>query len=120
VHSLYHAVLHIVLLPVLGMLILYGLLSRQIFGRVCFCYPILCAVFLWRSTSCLAPGLVLPLFDFQFLLLSLISSLISCLSIFLMYCLYITLFFHFFFKTSPNFSFVCCISFCFTSFFPMS
>jgi hypothetical protein len=46
-HSLYHAVLHIVLLPLLGMLILYGLLSHHVVGTVCICYPSLCAVFLW-------------------------------------------------------------------------
>jgi hypothetical protein len=39
------------------------------------------------------------------------SSLTSCLSIFRMYCPCIALFFHFFFKTSPQFGFVCCISF---------
>ena len=34
------------------------------------------------------------------------SSPISCLSIFLMYCPCITLFFHFFFRYSPNLAFV--------------
>jgi hypothetical protein len=47
-HSLYHAVLHIVLLPVLAMLILYDLLSHQIVGTVCICCPSLYVVFLWR------------------------------------------------------------------------
>ena len=32
----------------------------------------MCLVFLWRSTSCLTLGLVLPLFRSQFLLLSLL------------------------------------------------
>jgi hypothetical protein len=48
VHALYHAVLHIVLLSVLGMLIFYGLLSHQVVGKVCIYYPSLCAVVLWR------------------------------------------------------------------------
>jgi len=71
-HSLYHAVLHIVLLPVLGML-MYGLLSDHVFATVCICYPSLSVVFLWRSTSCLTLGLVLPLFRSQSLLFSLLS-----------------------------------------------
>jgi hypothetical protein len=37
VHSLCHAVLHIVLLSVLGMLILYGLLSHQVVFICCCC-----------------------------------------------------------------------------------
>ena len=71
-HSLYHAVLHIVLMPVLGMLILYGLLSHCVVGPVCICCLSLCVVFLWPSTSCLTLGLMLPLFRSQFLLLSLL------------------------------------------------
>ena len=55
----YHAVLHVVLLPVLGMLILYGLLSHQVAGTVCICYQSLCVVILWHSTSCLTLGLVI-------------------------------------------------------------
>jgi hypothetical protein len=48
-----------------------------------------------------APGPVLPLFHFQFLPPihtqgNVSSSLKSCLSIFLMYCPFITLFSHFF------------------------
>jgi hypothetical protein len=35
-----------------------------------------------------------------------------------MYFPWILLFFHFFFKTTPNLSFGCCISSCFESFFP--
>jgi len=42
------------------------------------------------------------------------SSLISCLSIFLIYCPCITLFFHFSFKTSLNLAFVCCVPSLFT------
>jgi hypothetical protein len=38
---------------------------------------------LLRSTSCVTLGLLLPQFHSQFLLLGLLSSLISCLSIFL-------------------------------------
>jgi len=34
VHTLYHVFLCTVLLPVLGMLILYGLLSHQIVGKL--------------------------------------------------------------------------------------
>ena len=49
--ALYHAVLHLVLLPVLGMLILYGLLSHQV-GKFCIYYLSLWVVFLWRSTLC--------------------------------------------------------------------
>jgi len=58
-------------LPILGVLILYDLLFHQIVGKVCICYPSLCSIFLWLSTLCLALGLVLPLFHFLFLLLSL-------------------------------------------------
>ena len=51
----------------LGMLILCGLLSRQIVGKVCTCYLSLCSIFLLYSILFVAPGLVLPLFHFQFL-----------------------------------------------------
>jgi hypothetical protein len=43
--SLNHAALHIVLLPVLDMLILYGLLSHHVVGTVCICYSSLCVVY---------------------------------------------------------------------------
>jgi len=55
------------------MLILYGLLSRQIVGKVCTCYLSLCSIFLSHNILFLAPGLVLPLFHFKFLLLDLSS-----------------------------------------------
>jgi hypothetical protein len=42
-----HAVLHIVLLPVLGMLILYGLLSHQVVGTVCIYYQSLITIRLY-------------------------------------------------------------------------
>jgi len=45
VHKLYHVFLCTVLLLVLGMLILCGLLSRQIVGKVCTCYLSLCSIF---------------------------------------------------------------------------
>ena len=48
------------------------------------------------------------------------SSLISCLCIFLMYFPLFILFFHFFFKISLHFAFVCCIPSCFASFIPLS
>jgi Na+/melibiose symporter-like transporter len=45
-------------LPVLGMLILYGLLSHQIVGKVCTCYLSLCSIFIiiiiittWKARS---------------------------------------------------------------------
>ena len=44
VHTLYHVFLCTVLLPVLCMLILCGLLSRQIVGKVCTCYLSLCSI----------------------------------------------------------------------------
>jgi hypothetical protein len=46
VHSLYRAFLYTVLLPVLGMLILCGLLSHQIVGKVCICYLSVCSILL--------------------------------------------------------------------------
>ena len=73
---------------------------------------------LLHSISFVALGLVLPLFHFQFLFLGLpsiarernvSSSLMSCVSIFLMYCPCITLFFQFSFKTSLNLAFLCCV-----------
>jgi len=66
-HSLYHAVLHI------GHADIRGILSHRVAGTVCICCPSLCVLFLWRSTSCLTFGLVLPLFRSKFLLLSLFS-----------------------------------------------
>ena len=50
-----------VLLPVLGMLILCGLLSHQIVGKVCICHLSLCSIFLSRNILFVTPGLVLPL-----------------------------------------------------------
>ena len=44
-HTLYHVFLGTVLLPVLGMLMLCGLLSHQIVGKVCICYLSLCSIF---------------------------------------------------------------------------
>ena len=67
-HTHYHVFLCIVLLPVLGMLILCGLLSRQIVGTVCTCYLSLCSIFLSHNILFVSPGLVLLLFHFQFLL----------------------------------------------------
>jgi len=48
-------------------------LSRQIVGKVCTCYLSLCSIFLSHNILFVAPGLVLPLFQFQFLLLGLPS-----------------------------------------------
>jgi len=56
----------------LGMLILCGLLSHQAVGKVCTCYLSLCSIFLSHILF-VTPGLVLPLFHFQFLLLGLPS-----------------------------------------------
>jgi hypothetical protein len=50
VRSLYRAFLYAVLLPVLGILILCGLLSHQIVGKVCICYLSVCSIFLLHST----------------------------------------------------------------------
>ena len=58
-HTLYHFFLCTVLLPVLGMLILCGLLSLQIVGKVCTRY--LSSIFLSHTILLIAPGLVLPL-----------------------------------------------------------
>ena len=46
VHTLYHVFLCTVLLPVLGMLILFGLSSHQIVGKFSTCYLSLCSKFL--------------------------------------------------------------------------
>jgi len=73
VHSLCHVFLCTVLLPVLCMLILCGLLSHQIVGKVCTCYLSLCSIFLSHTILFVTPGLVLPIFHFQFLLLVLPS-----------------------------------------------
>ena len=73
VHTLYHVFLCTVLLLVLGMLILCGLLSHQIVGKVCSCYLSLCSIFLSHNILFVTPSLVLPLFHFQFLLLGLPS-----------------------------------------------
>ena len=73
VHTLYRVYLCTVLLPVLAMLTLCGLLSHQTVGKVCTCYLSLCSIFLPHNILFVAPGLVLPLFHFQFLLLSLAS-----------------------------------------------
>ena len=62
VHTLYHVFLCNVLLPVLGILLLCGLLSRQIVGKVCTCCLSLCSIFLSHNILFVAPGLVLPLF----------------------------------------------------------
>ena len=74
VHTLYRVFLCTLLLPVLGMPILYGLLSHQTVGVVCICYLSLCSI----PSSCnilfVSLGLVLLLFHSQFLLLSLPSK----------------------------------------------
>jgi len=54
------------------MLILCGLLSRQIVYKVYTCYLSLCSIFLSHNILFVAPGLVLPLFHFQLLLLLLL------------------------------------------------
>ena len=64
------------LLQVLGMLILCGLLSRRIVGKVCTCYLSLCSIFLSHNILFVAPDLVLLLFHFQFLLLLLLLLLL--------------------------------------------
>ena len=61
VHTLHHVCLCTVLLPVLGMLILCGLLSRQIVSKVCTCYLSLCSIFLSHNILFVVPGLVLLL-----------------------------------------------------------
>jgi len=45
-HTLYHVFLCNFLFPVLGMLLLCGLLSRKIIGKVCTCCLSLCSIFL--------------------------------------------------------------------------
>ena len=112
-HTLYHVFLCTALLPVLGMLILCDLWSHQIVAKACICYQSLCLIFLLRN---IFVCLVLPLFHFQFLLLSLplivrgTCLLQDKLSIFSsnelpMHC-YV---FPFFFRDSPNLALVCCI-----------
>ena len=76
----HHVFLCTVLSPVLGMMILCGLLSRQIVGKVCTCCPSLCSIFLLHNILFVTPGLVLPLFHFQFKILLLLLLLSSSLS----------------------------------------
>jgi len=52
------------------------LLSHQNVGKVYICYLSLCSIFLSHNVSFVAPGLVMPLFHFQFLLLLLIIIII--------------------------------------------
>jgi hypothetical protein len=49
VHTLYRVFLCTVLLSVLGMPMLYGLLSHQSVGKVCICYLSLCSISLLRN-----------------------------------------------------------------------
>jgi hypothetical protein len=81
VRSFYHIFLCIVLLPVLGMLILCGLLSHQIFGKVCIYYLSVCSIILLRGILFVTLGhALLLLLHFQFLLLVLPSIAIgTCL-----------------------------------------
>ena len=67
-----------VLLPVLGMLILCGLLSHQIVGKVCICYLSLCSIFLSLNILFVTLGPVLPLFHF---IIIIIIIIIQCLLI---------------------------------------
>ena len=125
-HTLYHVFLCIVPLPVLGMLILCGILSHKIVGKVCICCLSLCSKFFacyfvrnaWfcAATISLSFSAFMSPFDSQ---KNVSSSLISCLSIFLMYChaLFFLFFFHFFFRDSPNLAFMCRIPSCFVSLF---
>ena len=46
-HTLYHVSLYIFLMPILGMLILHGLLSRHKIDIVCICYLFLFVIFLF-------------------------------------------------------------------------
>ena len=74
-----------------------------------FCRVILfCSVRSWSATISLSVSDFRSPFDSQ---RNVSSSLISCLSMFLMYCPCITSFFHFSFRESPNLAFVCCIPF---------
>ena len=59
VHTLYHVFLCTVLLPVIGMLILCGLLSHQIFSKVCTCYLSVCSIFLSHNILFVAPALII-------------------------------------------------------------
>ena len=61
----YHVSLCTVLLPILGMLIWYGLLSHQIID---ICHLFLFVIFLSHNILFAVPDPVLPLFHFQFLL----------------------------------------------------
>ena len=126
VHTLYRVFLCIVLLPVLGMPILYGLLSHRIVGIVCSCYLSLCSISLLHNILFVTLGLVLLLFHSQLMLLSLPSKARGtcllhwqavCLFIFLMYWPCITLLFHLFFKTCTSLASVSCIPSCFASLF---
>jgi len=73
VHTQYHVLLCTVLSPVLGMLILCGLLSHQIVGKVCTCYLSLCSILLSHNILFVTPGFVQPRLHFPFLLLGLPS-----------------------------------------------
>ena len=73
-HTLYHVFLCTLLSPVLGMLTSCGLLSRQTVGKVCTCCLSLCSIFLSHNILFVAPGLVLPQFHLQFMLLGLPST----------------------------------------------
>ena len=76
--------------------------SHKIVGKVCLCCLFLCSIFLLRRFVCnawscaatisLSVSAFRSLFDSQW---NVSSSLMSCLSIFLMYCSCVTLFFHF-------------------------
>jgi len=69
-HTLHRVFLCTVLLPVLGMPILFGLLSHQNLGIVCICYLSLCLISSLRNILFVWLGLVLLLFYSHFLLLS--------------------------------------------------
>ena len=60
-HTFYRVFLCTVLLPVQGMLILCGILSHQIFGKVCICCLFLCSIFFLLSISLLLLLLLLLL-----------------------------------------------------------
>ena len=68
VHTHYHAVLCIVLVLVLGMLLLYGLLSQPIVDRVYIYCVSLSLVFSYHNTSCVAIIIIIiimPVWEFQ-------------------------------------------------------
>jgi len=73
-HTLYRVFLCTLLSPVLGMLTSCCLLSRQTVGKVCTCCLSLCSIFLSHNILFVAPGLVLPQFHLQFMLLGLPST----------------------------------------------